>query len=200
MNSCLTSILLTISLCTPAWAQTATPQATNLRIYTPFQSAGGLVIGVAISGQSSGSCSAASVASPTRPDAYRCTAGNVILDPCFASLNDRAPLACSRDPWSANATLLTLKQALPSNTKLAAADAHYGQTPPWAVELANGQRCTLLMGATAPVAGLRINYGCPDGGIVAGGIDRTLPLWRVFYQSANRSLSLSQVGVSVAWY
>ncbi|GMA14167.1 hypothetical protein E5F05_02955 (plasmid) [Deinococcus metallilatus] len=198
MRRFLTGLLLT-ALAPPALAQTGTPQATTLRLYTPFQPGGGLLIGVAVTGRASGSCFAASVATSARPDAYRCSAGNAILDPCFASLGDRAPLACSRDPWSANAVLLTVNKALPSNAKLAA-DPDYARSMPWALELANGQRCTLLTGATAPVAGLRINYGCPDGGVVAGGIDRTLPLWRVFYQTGNRSLSLTQVGVNVAWY
>lgn len=183
-----------------ALAQTGTPQATSVRLYTPFQPGGGLVIGVAVTGRASGACFATSLASPVRPDAYRCNAGNSVLDPCFAPLDGRAPLACSRDPWSANAVLLTWTGPLPSNTRLAAADPDYAKAMPWALELANGQRCTVLTGATAPVAGLRINYGCPDGGIVAGGIDRTLPLWRVFYQTGNRSLSLSQVNVNVAWY
>ncbi|WP_211211885.1 hypothetical protein [Deinococcus apachensis] len=182
----------------PAIAQTAGPPATELRLYTPFTPGGGLLVGVAVTGQVGGSCFAASVASPTRPDAYRCSAGNRILDPCFAPLNDRAPLACSTDPWGANAVLLTRSGALPGRTR--AAEPNYPAGTPWALELANGQRCVALTGATAPVAGLRVNYGCPDGGVVAGSIDRSSPLWRVFYQTANRSLSLTQVGVRAAWF
>ena len=193
-------LLSTLGLCTPAVLAQSVPQATALRLYTPFQPAGGLVIGVAVTARVSGSCFAASAASPSRPDAYRCSAGNAILDPCFASLDDQAPLACARDPWSANATLLSLTQPLPSKTKLRSADPDYAKALPWALELASGQHCALMTGATAPVAGLRINYGCPDGGIVAGGIDRTLPLWRVLYQTANRSLSLTQVSVTTAWF
>ena len=60
-----------------------------------------------------------------------------------------------------------------------------------------GERYTAMLGATPPVAGLRINAGCPDSG-VAGGSDRTLPLWRVFYQSAHESLSLTLVNGAVA--
>ncbi|WP_019588103.1 hypothetical protein [Deinococcus apachensis] len=162
----------------PALAQgvAGATQATGLHIYTPFQPGGGLVIGVAVTGRTRGSCFATSAAAPNRPDAYRCTASNAILDPCFAPLNDQTSLACSRDPWSANAILLTRSGPLPFNARLSAADPDYAQAMPWALELANGQRCTRMTGATAPVAGLRINYGCPGGGVVAGGIDRTLPL------------------------
>ena len=196
----LTRTLLALGLSSAAALAQGGTQITDIRLLTPFQPAGELVIGVASTGKVSGSCFAMSVASPQRPDAYRCNAGNALLDPCFVSLDDRAPLACARDPWSANVVSLTLSAPLPSNVKLATADPDYAQNMPWALELANGQRCTLMTGATAPVAGMRINYGCPDGGIVAGEIDRSLPLWRVFYQTANRSLSLSQVAVKVAWY
>lgn len=181
-----------------ATAQTTAPTATELQVYTPFKPGGGLLIGVAVTGQASGSCFTASVASPTRPDAYRCSAGNRILDPCFASLNERDPLACSSDPWGANAVLLTRSGALPGRAR--GNEPNYAAGTPWALELANGQRCVALTGATAPVAGLRMNYGCPDGGVVAGPIDRSLPVWRVFYESGNRSLSLAQVEVRVAWF
>jgi hypothetical protein len=52
---------------------------------------------------------------------------------------------------------------------------------PWALELANGSRCGLLTGATAVLAGLRINYGCDDGGLVIGEVDRAGAMWTVFY-------------------
>ena len=193
-------ILLAFGLGSSAALAQGAPQATYLRLLTPFQPAGGLVIGVAITEKVSGSCLASSVASPARPDAYRCTAGNAILDPCFAPLDDQAPLACARDPWSANVVSLTRTGPLPSNLRLAAADPYYAGSMPWALELANGERCTMMTGATAPVAGLRINYGCAGGGVVVGGIDRSLPLWQVFFQTQNRSLALSQVTVKVAWY
>ena len=70
---------------------------------------------------------------------------------------------------------------------------------PWALELANGQHCTLFTGATAPIAGMRINYGCPGGLVVVGDVDRSLPVWRVFWQG-EKSISLDQTEVVVAWY
>lgn len=64
----------------------------------------------------------------------------------------------------------------------------------------NAQTCTPLTGATAPIARMRINYGCGDDAHVAGSVDRSRPLWRVFYGTPNRSLSLQQVAVTTAWY
>jgi hypothetical protein len=54
-------------------------------------------------------------------------------------------------------------------------------------------------GATAPVAGMRINYGGPGGFQVVGDIDRNQPVWRVFFQGA-KSIALEQVDVAVAWF
>jgi hypothetical protein len=57
----------------------------------------------------------------------------------------------------------------------------------------------MFTGATAPVAGMRINYVSPAGYIVAGDIDRTGQLWRVFFQR-GKSNSLALKGIAVAWY
>jgi hypothetical protein len=46
---------------------------------------------------------------------------------------------------------------------------------------------------------MRINYGCPGGGLVVGDLDRSQPVWRVFYQKEGAP-SLEQVDVTVAWY
>jgi len=57
----------------------------------------------------------------------------------------------------------------------------------------------MFTGATAPVAGMRINYVSPAGYIVAGDIDRTGQLWRVFFQR-GKSNSLALKGIAVPWY
>ncbi len=195
-------VLIALLCCGVAFAQqssTTTPAtATQVRVFTPFNG-GGLVVGLAVTDKVSGSCFASSAATPQRPDAWRCSAGNAIHDPCFQNvLGDQKELACAQDPFSADVVLLTLTKALPEGEHKA--EPNYLKGMPWALELAGGQKCTLLTGATAPVAGMRINYGCAGGGQVVGSVDRSLPLWRVFYQTADRSLSLDQVGVATAWY
>lgn len=186
-----------VVICSWAGAQQATA-ATRTRVFTPFNPGGELVVGLAVTGEVKGGCSAGSAASPERPDAWRCSAGNAVLDPCFQNLlGDEQVLACAEDPFSANVTLLTLTADLPDAT---VTDEPKFDGLPWALELANGQQCTLLTGASAPVAGMRVNYGCADGAQVVGETNRQRPRWRVFYQTATRSLSLDQVGVKAAWY
>lgn len=175
------------------------PAFTRVGVFTPFNPGGDLFVGLAVTGEVRGRCAVSSAASPERPDAWRCSARNEILDPCFQNLlGDEKVLACAEEPFSANVMLLTLTAAPPDPSVTDEPD--FTGSLPWALELANGQRCTLLTGATAPVAGMRINYGCRDGAQVVGDVDRTLPLWRVFYRTATRSLSLEQSGVTKAWY
>lgn len=69
---------------------------------------------------------------------------------------------------------------------------------PWAVELANGERCTLLTGATAVVADERINYGCESGGYVIGELDRSGPVWMASFL-ANDAYASDLVPVAVVW-
>ena len=72
-------------------------------------------------------------------------------------------------------------------------------TQPWAIELSNGQRCTLFTGATAPIAGMRINYGCSGGFVAVGDINRTGPVWKIFAQG-EKSISLDEIEITMAWY
>jgi len=170
---------------------------TQIKLLTPF-GVKGLSAGMQITEKLSGKCFSASVASSTRPDAWRCSAGNAILDPCYQRiLGDEKQLACPVDgPWSQKVVVLTLTETLPSEPRK---ETSRESTLPWAIELANGKHCSLFTGATAPVAGMRINYGCPGGCQSVGDIDRSTPMWRVFFQSENAG-ALEQVDVVVAWY
>ena len=192
----LISLLSLVLAVSSGWVMAQPPPTmTQLQVFTPFTTSG-LSIGLALTHRAKGSCFATSAADPGRTDAWRCEAGNAVHDPCFVNL-DQTRLACAENPFSANAVMLTLTKDLPADTA--------GQEPnfkaaPWALELENGQTCTPLTGATAPIAGMRINYGCGDDAYVAGPGDRSRPLWRVFFQTPNRSLSLQQVAVTTAWY
>ena len=170
---------------------------TRVRIFTPF-SPTGLNSGLTVKERVNGSCMAGSLADASRVDAWRCSVGNQMHDPCFEnSFGERGLLACVQMPWTSSVTMLRPISPLPApeNDK-----GDPGEILPWALELANGQRCVLLTGATGAVAGMRVNYECSDGYYVAGPIDRTLPLWRVFHQSATGSIAMDQIEVSAAWF
>jgi hypothetical protein len=133
-----------------------------------------------------------------RLDAWRCITGNIILDPCFDSAaRDPNIVVCADSPWAHSAVLLRLTEPLP----VAAGNAGWEHPElPWALELANRDRCVVASGATFMVAGLRANYACATGAWVIGEVDRRRPPWSVFYLRSRDSSVLQAVGVRVAWY
>lgn len=117
-----------------------------------------------------GRCFAASLALP-RADAWRCSAGNRILDPCFGPAN-AGLLVCMRDPWGTAAPVaLHLTEPLPPPGPLGAAH-------PWAMETMDGARCTFLTGATSGVNGHRVSYGCIGGAYLLDDVQEG-PVWTV---------------------
>ena len=69
---------------------------------------------------------------------------------------------------------------------------------PWALELANGKRCTLQSDDADVLAGLRANYSCDSNGLVIGDVDRGQPVWTVSYL-ADGEVGTHVVEVAVAW-
>jgi hypothetical protein len=171
--------------------------ATVIRIYAPF-GPGAVRQGVEVAGRLTGECFAASLADQARDDAWRCMSGNRIMDPCFRGFEGaKMVLACPESPWSSRITVLVPSKE-PSSAQ--ANKAGIGRGLPWALELTNGTRCEFLTGATAAVAGMRVNYGCVGGGLsIVGDVDRTLPQWRVFVDT-GKSVTIQLQGVAVVWY
>lgn len=204
VNAKIVAVLVLAAFLMPASVSLANDPAcssgTQIKLITPFHS-GYLGIGFAVTARGDGECFTRSVAVVGRPDAWRCSIGNAIQDPCFQNiLGDPKVLACPDGPWSANVTFLSLTRPLPAEPDANdAAKISLKDTMPWALELANGQRCTLFTGATAPIAGMRINYGCPGGFIAVGDIDRSRAVWRIFFQG-EKSVSLDLTDIAVAWY
>jgi hypothetical protein len=63
-------------------ADSAPVTRTQIKLLTPFGPAG-LTIGMAVTEKVNGNCFTGSLASTSRPDAWRCSSGNGILDPCY---------------------------------------------------------------------------------------------------------------------
>jgi hypothetical protein len=142
-----------------------------------------------------GTCLGGSLADQRRRDAWRCIAGNEILDPCFKSPSiTHGFLACFEAPWSKRVVGLHLTKPLPA----------HGPTRggfPWGIQLASGKRCTFETGASGVVDGKRINYGCIGGGVLVGTVHRSSPAWTVFYQAGNTGTGpLVREPIAVVWY
>jgi hypothetical protein len=66
------------------------------------------------------------------------------------------------------------------------------------LELANGDRCTLLHGTLYQLAGQVVYYSCEQNGAVLGVVDHDQPLWTVNYL-VDGDIASSLVEVAVAW-
>lgn len=107
-----------------------------------------------------GSCWTNSIAAPFRTDAWRCTVGNSISDPCF-EIPGSKDLLCGADPAEPDATsafVLRLTAPLP------AAEPAQGPVPTdwaWLVMLGDGTVCSPFTG-TLPITATHeaASYGC----------------------------------------
>lgn len=130
-----------------------------------------------------GSCWTDSIAAPFRADAWRCTIGNSISDPCFQISGSTDTLLCNINPTVLDSTstfVLKLTQPLP------AAQTPPGAPPPnwaWLVQLGDGTLCTPFTG-TLPVtaSGQAANYGCAPGPLgdnvmIFGGLNSSSSVW-----------------------
>lgn len=174
----------------PAARPTPTsPPLTTVRAFTPFDAAGHLRI--ATGRLARGSCFAASAADPIA-HAYRCLAGNELLDPCFADPAAPAPstVACVTDPWSA-AVVVTLTAKLPT------ARPFGDGTRPWALQLDDGRRCTASTGTVPFVDGVALSFRC-SGGVYAAVVDARAASVTVQYGPATATV-LQRAHVRVLW-
>ncbi len=201
------------SLPVPVFAQEepseATPVSisrTDMRYISPYTPDG---LNPALTAESTGSgvCGYPSSHAIDRPDAWDCISDNdVVYDPCFenpfADPDMPGEVACFESPFSTDVTVLALTEPLVRNKTSGAepgADAEIAPWDlPWAMELANGEQCSLLGGTLTVFAGQVVHYGCSGGGGILGETDRSRPVWVVSY-IADGAYETTLVEVATAW-
>lgn len=175
----------------------ACPAAASLRtavtVYRAFTRGGSPTIPVR---HARGSCFTSSETT-TRSDAWRCTVGNALHDPCFSSPQARAVVICpNADPTSGLEIRLTRR--LPT--------AHANRSParerqPWTLKLYGGAHCAFSGGASSVVDGLRLNYFCL--GNHASGLWgyplRTTQPWTIFSAPFTATALSERVAIEHAW-
>ena len=200
----------------PVTAQDATPAAgstarTDIRYVLPF-TPDGLNPGLTATTTEDAVCGFASSVALDRPDAWDCLgADNQIYNPCFENpfiLPDQpALMACFASPFTTEVVVLRVTQPLVRDKEVPESGMGLAQAAgvsldpwdlPWALELANGDRCTLLHGTLTVMAGQTVHYGCADGGMVLGEIDHRQPVWRANYLAEDATAS-NLVEVVTAW-
>jgi hypothetical protein len=199
-----------------ARAQEATPAAgsttrTDVRYVLPF-TPDGLNPGLTATATEDGVCGFSSSAVLDRPDAWDCIgAGDQIYDPCFENPflppDEPGQVTCLESPFSTDVVVLTLTDPLVREKEAADDGPSMAQAAgvaiepwdlPWALELANGDQCTLLHGTLSVMAGQTVHYGCVDGGMVLGETNHNQPVWLVNYLAEGDTAS-NLVEVIAAW-
>lgn len=167
---------------------------TRVLIINPYTQENTLNENLIVAQRYAGVCLTHSLASPGRKNAWRCIASNVILDPCF---QDHDNLACSTSPWSSKIALLEPRSALPP---IASAANQLTASHPWAIELANGQHCTFLTGASSVINRLRVNYTCGSYRYhILGELDRSKSTWKALFYDFDTK-TLTPVSIAIAYY
>jgi hypothetical protein len=107
--------------------------------------------------------------------AYRCFAGNSILDPCWVQAGSaRSHVICLGVPWSHNVARVHVTKGYDNSAMTTPA------SEPWGIRLANGTRCALIQGASGEFKGRRISYFCSHSKtVLTGNPNRSRPVWRI---------------------
>jgi hypothetical protein len=107
-------------------------------------------------------------------NAYRCFAGNSILDPCWVQAgSSHSHVLCLPAPWSHAAIRLHVSKY--DNSTMVGPSRQ-----PWGIRLANGTRCAFVQGASSVVHGRRLSYFCQNSmTVLLGSPNRAKPVWRI---------------------
>jgi hypothetical protein len=107
-------------------------------------------------------------------DAYRCFAGNFVIDPCWVTHRPHY-VYCLALPWGRHVASLHVTRGYDSSG--------YDRRPssmPWGVRTGNGHRCFFLEGASSTVGHHRINYECQHtSSVLVGRVDKSNAAWRI---------------------
>lgn len=149
-----------------------------------------------------GECLGPSLTLFQRDDAYRCTSGDSIYDPCFAlpDASDKVICVNSEDKE------FIIKQGTPLYEKSEASQASEGGGS-LKIELSNGIMCDNASGATFIIEDERASYVCSDGTWLAGEPNTEEKVWtikRAFLSPGDgyeedRIERVSNIGIKKVW-
>jgi serine/threonine protein kinase len=176
---------------TSTTASTPAPKPTSAQIFSAVNPNGGLA--VSVTGHKSGSCFGSSIGIQ-RSDAFRCTVGNDIEDPCFM-VNQTQVLCPDGGPWTNQGLLVTV----PSLPNAGGVKDQGTSGQPWAIQLADGSQCLAITGASNVIANQRLNYECTGGVGLYGNVQRSAATWMI-YVSPPHSGQIALRPIATAWF
>jgi hypothetical protein len=174
------ALLAALLLAAPADA------ATRVKRYTPWDADGDPAVSRYFHG--SAECTRASQYNERR-EAWRCTSGNVTLDPCFKSPTDDEVL-CVDSPWARLGYLLTA----------VIDESDHGSSPaqgPWALQVGK-RRCTFIRRPARRRASYRCGRG-KRGPFLFGRPNTRRSTWTIRAARSRRGRGARRVRVREAW-
>lgn len=172
-------------------AASATP--TRTRIYRPFTAAGQPA--VRVTHTLHGTCFSGSAATG-RADAWRCSSGNELFDPCFSSAQARGIVLCPATVSNSRAVEIKLRRRPSMGNHGRASTSGL----PWAIQTTSST-CVMATGATATIHGVRANYFCPKSkNWLWGSPSRRSQPWRIYSAPLSATRLQHRVTVKVAWF
>lgn len=170
--------------------------STSERIFDAFTAAGELQPPFVIGRTTEGSCVRSFIG---RPDAWRCFTSRLIYDPCFQPPRAAEAVVCDLTPWDRIGVRVQLRSALPWPESLSRTG--WLEKPPWAVELADGTRCLLILGGAGRemVGGEPVNYFCAPAGGLWGEPDSSTDPWTA-YLVEPKGEAPTKVEVRAVWH
>jgi hypothetical protein len=101
-------------------------------------------------------------------------------------------------PWETKAVILSSKDRKGFGLPKYVTSDRPPKRHPWAMELANGQRCFFIQGAgQVTVGGMRVNYECKVGNVV--GVPRRGSVWNALYLEPQ-STETDETDVTAVWF
>ena len=140
-----------------------------------------------------GSCWTNSIAAPYRSDAWRCSVGNAISDPCFVRSGTKN-LLCdinpAEGPYATSTFVLHLTSALPKASVPTSTPSNWA----WAIQLADGTFCTPFTGTRPFTASGTVGYyACsspnPSENMIFGDLNASSSAWLADVGSLTTSTS-----------
>jgi hypothetical protein len=167
-------------------------QKTSARVYRAYASTGSPAIHVTKTVK--GSCFTGSIEA-NRNDAWRCTSGTALFDPCFSSSKATGIVICVPVPWKRSGVELKLTRLLPTGSGSKRTPSTKGQ--PWGIETTSGLRCVLE--GMGPFVNKRVfaDYACKGGQWLWVQPDRKTKPWTI---ATGKRKPTATAKVKTAWF
>jgi hypothetical protein len=163
----------------------ASGDRTRVATWSPFAANGTLKRSLRIEPLGRGGCGSGPGSETIGEYGYRCFAKNVVGDPCWRDGPRPTDLVvCPDSPWAGKAATIRMPHLMLEAGVTFAAPVDAGRDPPWALELASGNRCIVAQGAHDSIVlkdgrRLVVDYFCERSHIVLLRNLRRGRVWRI---------------------